>query len=332
MGNLYGVKREVHCALKRSLKIEKKIFWFDLSRGLMQIKEKSKSTEISTEVELQLIKWLIDKLEEANSIERRVGFLGSKRGSASNLMISIRSNKGGEFLSVLWFSASCTRGFKMLCIPKGRGKGGWMPFRQTLLDVLMYKEGRKEMVVHRRFGNEKVAAPVVSNERVEEIRGKGLVAEAENLMEDRDLVLVKLKEALKMEGFPEVAFISKKWVLLEFRNTDDRNQCLELRSFNVGEETIRFSSWTPGFDTISGHLLSRAIQWVLLFGIPYHLATFKTVEELVKNFRVFDRHSDNGVTINGLPGFKVRVRECDLHKIPQFLPLMDQGGRGSVPH
>lgn len=66
-------------------------------------------------------------------------------------------------------------------------------------------------------------------------------------------------------------------------------------------------------------------RWIVFFGIPYHLATFEVMESLCSRFGKLDSYSKLAISRNGSTCMKVKVVECDVKKIPQFIPLIDLG-------
>lgn len=74
-----------------------------------------------------------------------------------------------------------------------------------------------------------------------------------------------------------------------------------------------------------------ATRWVSLYGVAHHLATYEILESLCKSFSEVAEFAEVGWTKEEKTGFKVKVKNCDVKKMPQFVPLVDIGGwRGSV--
>lgn len=110
---------------RQSFRVDQENFTVDFSKSQIQITERSRAVEVSINVDEKLAKWLVKKLKSLAVGEFRLGFLGSFKGENSDLMLNLRKNKGGLYLSMLWFSTSCSRGFKNICVPQGRLTEGW---------------------------------------------------------------------------------------------------------------------------------------------------------------------------------------------------------------
>lgn len=83
-------------------------------------------------VETLLVRWLISKIYLLLKDEKRLGFVGSRKGKNMDLMLNLKRNKGGIFLSMLCYSSSSTKNPKCLYFPKGSNASGWNALVEAL--------------------------------------------------------------------------------------------------------------------------------------------------------------------------------------------------------
>lgn len=122
---------------RRVFVIERKSFVVAFSKDVVESCEKGRSFQVSVRLEVKLVEWFLRKLQglvEDQQGEPRQGLLGSRKGNSMDLMLNIKKNKRGFYLSLLCFSSSFSKGFKCLCFPIGFYYKGW----KALLHMLYH--------------------------------------------------------------------------------------------------------------------------------------------------------------------------------------------------
>lgn len=107
---------------------------------------------------------------------------------------------------------------------------------------------------------------------------------------------------------------------------EECDKVLSLQKAIINGACISLSSWTPDMDTLSSEWFRPKTRWVTFFGIPYHLLIFKVMELLCSRFRAFIEFTKYGPVIDGLNGVRVKVTNCDVRYVSQFVPLLDLRG------
>lgn len=83
--------------------MERKSFTVAFIKDKVEISEKSRSVQVSVSVEEALVRWLIEKLKSLRSAEPKQGHLGSRKGKDLDVILNVKKNIGGFFLSLLGF-------------------------------------------------------------------------------------------------------------------------------------------------------------------------------------------------------------------------------------
>lgn len=87
------------------------------------ITEKSRTAYVSTRIEVDLARWLKWKLKgliDARLIEPKVGSVGTRRGREMDLVVNLKRNKAGYFISILCLNPKMSRGFNCIYVPQGK--------------------------------------------------------------------------------------------------------------------------------------------------------------------------------------------------------------------
>lgn len=69
--------------------------------------------------------------------QKRYGFVGKTHSGEINLIVNIKRNQEGAFLSLLFISNAFIRVVRMVCIPMGGDLLGWMDLSEALSSVLL---------------------------------------------------------------------------------------------------------------------------------------------------------------------------------------------------
>lgn len=77
-------------------------------------------------------KWLLGKLRLLIEKGLCVDFVGSRKGSKYDTIVRVKLKRGRNFLSIMFFSSSFARGFKLLSFPKGKILDGWKDLPKAL--------------------------------------------------------------------------------------------------------------------------------------------------------------------------------------------------------
>lgn len=186
--------------------------------------------------------------------------------------------------------------------------------------------GNNQTVIRRRSNADREIAEPVSNDSVYEIRDESLIMESSEKVSDWSSVAASISFVSNIGYIPVVTVISKVRALLEVKNPTDQVNVLSLKSIDVDGLCIKFLRWMPGFDTLPSSWLQPADRWIALFGVPYHLATYEILESMCKSFGKIEKYTQYAMVKEGVTGVKVKITGCDVKSVPQFIPLVDQGG------
>lgn len=138
---------------RRSFGVDRKKFDVFFTNVVVEIRERSKSVMVTIELEIGLVNWLVWKLKGIISdreSDPKVGFLGSRKGKAMDLTLTVKCNKRGFFLSVLYFSNTFKRGFICICVPRGGSSLGWESFLKALQWVICENPGSSTVRISRK--------------------------------------------------------------------------------------------------------------------------------------------------------------------------------------
>lgn len=312
----------------RRFRIERKNFEVVFNKDFVGITERSKAGLVSAQVEADLARWLRSKLKGlvwADEVEPRVGVLGSRRGKEMDIVINVKRNKAGFYISILCLNSKLSRGFTCIRIPQGKNCQGWILF-QKALDWVLSENPRKGEVQIRRKEVQKVIAEIVPHETVYELRSEWVVVTTHNDYDDWDALCKEVQSRIELCYCPEATVITNRRALLNVRGSVDRDKIINLVDFCMEDCRVSFSIWTPGIDTLSSSWFQKKQRWLTLVGIPYHLYSEETVKSLICRFGVVKRFSSVGTVVGGLSGPRVLIDNCDVRLIPHFLPLVDLGG------
>lgn len=111
-----------------------------------------------------------------------------------------------------------------------------------------------------------------------------------------------------MEYVPEVVLISRQRALLELKNTNDQLRALSSKELTLEGKKVRLLRWSLGFDTLSSSWFQPSTRWLMLFGIPYHLATFEVVESLCASFGKLVGVAKVAASRGGRSGMRIKVK------------------------
>lgn len=78
---------------------------------------------VSCDFDAKLVKWLVENLKRLIADTPRLGFLASKKGSNAYLILNVKRNRGGTFLSTLWFGVNIKRDSKSIYSPGPSTRG-----------------------------------------------------------------------------------------------------------------------------------------------------------------------------------------------------------------
>lgn len=102
---------------RRTFKIEKKTFVVDSSKESVEFIEKSISLVVLVVVEVDSVRWLIELLKRLVIGENVVGFIRSREGAKMDILLNMKKNKAGAYLSLLCLATEFSKGFKVLYFP-----------------------------------------------------------------------------------------------------------------------------------------------------------------------------------------------------------------------
>lgn len=94
----------------------------------------------------------------------------------------------------------------------------------------------------------------------------------------------------------------------------------------MGNNLVRLCSWTPGYDTLTSAWFKPSNRWLAFFSVPYHLSTFEVIESFCSSIGKIVSFAKLVVNGGGKTGMRVKIKDCDVKKVPQFIPLVDLGG------
>lgn len=57
-----------------------------------------------------------------------------------------------------------------------------------------------------------------------------------------------------------------------------------MESFKLGDEEIKLTRWSLGFETLPSNWSFPKDRWVSFFGLSYHLMSYELLESLCKRF------------------------------------------------
>lgn len=75
----------------------RKAFSIAFTKEKVEISEKSKSLLVTVGIEESLVMWLVIKIKVIVSEDFKHGFLGRRKGKVNNVIVNIKSNKGGSY-------------------------------------------------------------------------------------------------------------------------------------------------------------------------------------------------------------------------------------------
>lgn len=180
--------------------------------------------------------------------------------------------------------------------------------------------------IRRNSEAEKTVAEHVSHTVVEELRNE--LVELSSLKEINywDDVCREVMGKLNLGSIPRVIMLTKKRALLEAKIKEDQEKIMDLEEILISESPIMLRRWSPRCDTLSSQWFQLRTRWVTFLGIPYHLRMYEVMEKLCARFGNVNDHTKYGPTIGGVSGVQMKVKNCDVTSIPQFVPLVDLGG------
>lgn len=71
----------------------------------------------SLELTVEASRWLLEKLNDLLGKDVRYGFMGSKSFHDIDLVINIKANRAGHFISLFGFQKKGAKGRAMICYP-----------------------------------------------------------------------------------------------------------------------------------------------------------------------------------------------------------------------
>lgn len=211
----------------RRFSIERKSFELDFSKDVVKLTEKCKKLEVTVSIEVDLVKWLIQKLKRILEDEPTLGSLGSRRGKEMDLVLSSKKNKAGCFLSFLCLYLGREGGCKVICFPQGRLVKGWKMVMLSMLFVLGFHTGDDQIRIGRRTGSEKVVAKEVCHDTVREIREESLILKASAPIESWEDAEEVLRHSLELISYkPSIVILTRLGAMVEFNSHSDQVKAL----------------------------------------------------------------------------------------------------------
>lgn len=177
---------------RRSFVVEWKTFLVYFVKDVVEVGERSKNVQISMGIEVQLVKWLIEKVKWLLNCKRKVRFIGSRKGATMDVTLNLKRNKRGVFSLPYLFFITFHQRFQIFVLLYVHESYSWKLLLNSLAWVLNIKPGIELVEIARTHLPEKVMAPVVSHETVADLRNELVVLVSEEQVDSWDKVSLEL--------------------------------------------------------------------------------------------------------------------------------------------
>lgn len=183
------------------------------------------------------------------------------------------------------------------------------------------------MVTIRRSNMDKVVTMNIDDNKVVEFKAETFVLASNLKVSDWNLVGKELNLVFGLPYTPNIIPISAHKGLAEIR-ASDQQRLVDAKEMFMPEIKISLLRWLPSMENFSINWFKPRTIWITLFGILYHVVTYKVVTAICENFGFVDKFANLGTTVDGPTRIKVKVKikRCELWMLPQFLPFVDKWG------
>lgn len=118
--------------MRKSFTIERKVFFVEKVRDWVVVEERGKGSSFKVNLNTLAAEWLFGQLKGLRNHALSCRSVGSKAFADIHLVLSIKSNKAGWFLSVLCFRKFGNRSRSSICIPLDNVGSGLEKFVEAL--------------------------------------------------------------------------------------------------------------------------------------------------------------------------------------------------------
>lgn len=289
--------------MRKGFAIERKFFTIEKLREQVTIQEKGGGFVIRIDLPLEAAKWLMWKLDGLLAEEIHLGFIGSKSFTEQDMVLTVKANKAGRFLSILCFHRNRYKGRTTIIFPLKSDNGGGRVFLNALRYCLKESTGtfsRTKLLWKPKEGAENhqgVLKKEIQNlnlhsgfqKRAELLRKCAVIVKSNNPYIDCEYASKELHGLLDLKGRFNLMAFSGDCTLAEFFCEEDRNSCLEAKEIYLKEATLAYKRWSPGIGTVSSEHLKIADRWILLKGIPFHLWHSEIFDLICSSFWKFKK-------------------------------------------
>ncbi|KAL5700656.1 hypothetical protein ACHQM5_026076 [Ranunculus cassubicifolius] len=130
--------------VRLSFSAGRKSFTLEKAGNIVLIKETNHKGVSSLDLPLDAAEWMVSKFKLLTRLGNFKGKLGSKAFTGLDLILTVKENDGGFFISILAFFKGPRKGSVAVYCPKNRNRsktGGWESFLSALQAVLGEKRG-----------------------------------------------------------------------------------------------------------------------------------------------------------------------------------------------
>lgn len=224
---------------KRVVKVERKTFILAMVKDWLRIEERGRGWASSVDLPRAAVVWLSGKLKSLTTARLKAATAGSRSFSEFDLVLTVKTNKVGWYLSILCLHRLGDRGRNIICVPlRSDGNGG--KISADVLEKCFKGVGKGEL--NNRFAMENKLRTMegdVQNfksgsgftKRSQFLRNNAAVVETDVAVNNWSKVDEELYQALKLRARFSLLAISHNCALLEFALPDDQKNYLIQKKF-----------------------------------------------------------------------------------------------------
>ncbi|KAF9608731.1 hypothetical protein IFM89_010863 [Coptis chinensis] len=162
-------------------------------------------------------------------------------------------------------------------------------------------------------------------DRANILRNSALMVESKRTDVDWSKIPELLKDIFNLHKLPQLTCVNSRKAMIELSTIEEVERLLKAPRIEYQQAKLSLRRWRPASKTIDPSWLHKRKQWIEFLGIPLHLWSVEVFRKLCSSFGRFYKVKEEMGDYREVSRVKILVDDCDLLKIPNILPLIDEG-------
>lgn len=298
-------------------RVERKLFSISRAREWVRIIEKCGGFSTILDLTVEAVKWIVWKLNCLDWDKLKLSKFGSKSFREFDIVLSIKANRAGRFLSILCFHKTGARGRSVICCPLVLDSSKNFTLLEELRASLTpWVSTRTSSIQYKKKETGPFSSGFDFDKRKDCLQRMAVVLRADRNIVSWEEVVQEIQEVVPLEETFTVTAFANNLALAEFGSFSDSELVLQAEEFYLSTSNITMQRWHEDLGTEKHNLSDLRDRWVFAHGVPFHAISEKVFSTFCSNFGTFKHFRVETDSSSGLLVVKLWLEKCNTFKIP----------------